>query len=121
LLVLDQAPSQILEIKGLLIDLRERFGSGNVRVVRHIVEDQAVVDRHHVAMTGEVDEEQLVHSPPDAHAGDGDLSNFDNMALVGVLSTQLLFQQFIVDRAETPHRLELSVDVDYQDVPGVYA
>ena len=56
-----------------------------------------------------------------AHAGDGDLSNFDNMALVGVLSTQLLFQQFVADRPEAPRRLELSVDVDHQDVPGVYA
>jgi len=56
-----------------------------------------------------------------AHAGGGDLSNFDNMALVGILSTQLLFQQFVADRPEAPHRLELSVDVDRQDVPGVYA
>jgi len=30
-----------------------------------------------------------------ARTGDGDLSNADNMALVGVLSTQLLHQQFV--------------------------
>lgn len=60
LLVLDKAPGQIFEIKGLLIDLRERFGSRNALVIRHVIKDQAVVDRHHVAMTGEVDEEKLV-------------------------------------------------------------
>ena len=56
-----------------------------------------------------------------AKAGDGDLSNFDNMALVGVLSTQLLFQQFVAERPEGRHRVELCVDVDHQDVSGAYA
>ncbi|MCP3369511.1 asparagine synthase (glutamine-hydrolyzing) [Bradyrhizobium cajani] len=56
-----------------------------------------------------------------AQAGDGDLSNFDNMALVGVLSTQLLFQQFVADHPERCPRLTLSVDVDHQHVSGAYA
>jgi asparagine synthase (glutamine-hydrolysing) len=56
-----------------------------------------------------------------AQTGDGDLSNFDNMALVGVLSTQLLFQQFVADRPEGRHRLRLSVDVDRQELSGAYA
>lgn len=56
-----------------------------------------------------------------AQAGDGDLSNFDNMALVGVLSTQLLFQQFVANRPERRHRVELRVDVDHQDLSGAYA
>ncbi|WP_314957552.1 asparagine synthase (glutamine-hydrolyzing) [Bradyrhizobium cosmicum] len=56
-----------------------------------------------------------------AQGGDGDLSNFDNMALVGVLSTQLLFQQFVATRPEEGPRLELRVDVDHQHVSGAYA
>lgn len=56
-----------------------------------------------------------------AQTGDGDLSNFDNMALVGVLSTQLLFQQFVADRPEGRHRLRLCVDVDLQHPSGAYA
>jgi asparagine synthase (glutamine-hydrolysing) len=49
-----------------------------------------------------------------AEAGDGDLSNSDNMALVGVLSTQLLHQQFVVSHPERTHTLKLRVDVDRQ-------
>lgn len=56
-----------------------------------------------------------------AQAGDGDLSNFDNMALVGVLSTQLLFQQYVAERPERRHPHELRVDVDHQDLSGAYA
>lgn len=49
-----------------------------------------------------------------SEAGSGDLSNSDNMALVGVLSTQLLHQQFVSSRpigAQTP---KLHVDVDHE-------
>ena len=55
-----------------------------------------------------------------AEAGDTDLSNFDNMALVGVLSTQLLFQQFVMDPPEGTGRIELRVDVDHQHESGAY-
>jgi asparagine synthase (glutamine-hydrolysing) len=44
----------------------------------------------------------------------GDLSNSDNMALVGVLSTQLLHQQFISRRPDGESRARLCVDVDIQ-------
>ena len=43
---------------------------------------------------------------------DGDLSNLDNMALVGVISTQLLHQQFIENRPGWRDIPELTVDVD---------
>ncbi|OAF10683.1 asparagine synthetase B [Bradyrhizobium centrolobii] len=56
-----------------------------------------------------------------AEAGDGDLSNFDNMALVGVLSTQLLFEQFVASRPEGAHRLNLRVDVDAQHSSEAYS
>lgn len=49
-----------------------------------------------------------------ARTVDGDLSNSDNMALVGVLSTQLLHQQFIATRPGTTRKIELSVDVDHE-------
>ncbi|TPI09016.1 asparagine synthase (glutamine-hydrolyzing) [Mesorhizobium sp. B4-1-3] len=49
-----------------------------------------------------------------ARATDQDLSNSDNMALVGVLSTQLLHQQFIARRPGSTREIPLSVDVDYQ-------
>lgn len=49
-----------------------------------------------------------------ARTVDGDLSNSDNMALVGVLSTQLLHQQFIASRPGTTRKIELSVDVDHE-------
>ncbi|MGX8012885.1 asparagine synthase (glutamine-hydrolyzing) [Mesorhizobium sp. ORM8.1] len=49
-----------------------------------------------------------------ARPGDQDLSNSDNMALVGVLSTQLLHQQFIASRPDGARKIRLSVDVDYE-------
>jgi asparagine synthase (glutamine-hydrolysing) len=49
-----------------------------------------------------------------ATGGSGDLSNFDNMALVGVISTQLLHQQFVASRPSGLHALGLTVDVDRQ-------
>jgi asparagine synthase (glutamine-hydrolysing) len=46
-------------------------------------------------------------------AADGDdVSNSDNMALVGVISTQLLHQQFIANRPGGIEIPELTVDVD---------
>lgn len=47
-----------------------------------------------------------------AKAGDGDLSNADNMALVGVLSTQLLHQQFVASCPSATRVYGLVVDVD---------
>ncbi|MER9505725.1 asparagine synthase (glutamine-hydrolyzing) [Mesorhizobium sp. M0579] len=47
-----------------------------------------------------------------ARTGDGDLSNADNMALVGVLSTQLLHQQFVAGCPSATLECTLSVDVD---------
>jgi asparagine synthase (glutamine-hydrolysing) len=44
---------------------------------------------------------------------DGDMSNSDNMALVGVLSTQLLHAQFIASRPGGTPAARLSVDVDH--------
>lgn len=44
----------------------------------------------------------------------GDLSNSDNMALVGVLSTQLLYQHFVSRRPEGGSLTRLHVDVDTQ-------
>ncbi|WP_352127994.1 asparagine synthase (glutamine-hydrolyzing) [Mesorhizobium sp. dw_380] len=49
-----------------------------------------------------------------SQAGDGDLSNADNMALVGVLSTQLLHQQFIANRPCGLNKTELRIDVDHE-------
>jgi asparagine synthase (glutamine-hydrolysing) len=49
-----------------------------------------------------------------ARTGDGDMSNSDNMALVGVLSTQLLHQQFVANRPAGSTRPDLSIDVDYE-------
>lgn len=45
----------------------------------------------------------------------GDVSNSDNMALVGVISTQLLHQQFVTSRPGGLHTLDLTVDVDRQN------
>jgi len=56
-----------------------------------------------------------------ARTGDGDLSNSDNMALVGVLSTQLLHQQFIASRPNGARLVELSVDVDREYREEVFA
>jgi asparagine synthase (glutamine-hydrolysing) len=47
-----------------------------------------------------------------AAADGGDVSNSDNMALVGVISTQLLHQQFIANRPGGIEIPELTVDVD---------
>ncbi|WP_202326527.1 asparagine synthase (glutamine-hydrolyzing) [Mesorhizobium sp. 113-3-9] len=47
-----------------------------------------------------------------ARTGDGDLSNADNMALVGVLSTQLLHRQFVASCPSATREYALSVDVD---------
>ena len=44
--------------------------------------------------------------------GGRDLSNSDNMALVGVLSTQLLHQQFVVRRPGGLGMFQLTVDID---------
>ena len=44
-----------------------------------------------------------------ANAGDSDLSNSDNMALVGVLSTQLLHRHFIASRSDVHRTVELCV------------
>jgi asparagine synthase (glutamine-hydrolysing) len=49
-----------------------------------------------------------------ARAAEGDMSNSDNMALVGVLSTQLLHQQFVASRPAAATGLELSIDADYE-------
>ena len=43
---------------------------------------------------------------------DGQFSNSDNMALVGVLSTQLLHRQLIADRPEERRAVELRTDID---------
>ncbi|MER8431784.1 asparagine synthase (glutamine-hydrolyzing) [Mesorhizobium caraganae] len=56
-----------------------------------------------------------------ARTVDGDLSNSDNMALVGVLSTQLLHQQFIATRPGTTRKTELNVDVDHEHREEVLA
>jgi asparagine synthase (glutamine-hydrolysing) len=49
-----------------------------------------------------------------AKTGDGDMSNSDNMALVGVLSTQLLHQQFVAARPADVTNPDLRVDIDYE-------
>ncbi|MER8844689.1 asparagine synthase (glutamine-hydrolyzing) [Mesorhizobium australicum] len=49
-----------------------------------------------------------------SNAGDGDLSNSDNMALVGVLSTQILHQQFIASRPGGADKAKLRIDVDHE-------
>jgi asparagine synthase (glutamine-hydrolysing) len=56
-----------------------------------------------------------------ARAGYGDLSNSDNMALVGVLSTQLLYQQFVASRPSGARAVELNVDVDREHREEVLA
>ncbi|MBZ9849976.1 asparagine synthase (glutamine-hydrolyzing) [Mesorhizobium sp. CA14] len=49
-----------------------------------------------------------------ARTGEGDMSNSDNMALVGVLSTQLLHQQFVATRPAGVTEPDLRIDVDYE-------
>ena len=47
-----------------------------------------------------------------ARARDGQFSNTDNMALVGVLSTQLLHRQLVAGRPDASRAVELRTDVD---------
>ena len=47
-----------------------------------------------------------------ARSGEAQLSNTDNMALVAALSTQLLHQQFIVERPRAAAPVALRTDVD---------
>ena len=47
-----------------------------------------------------------------ARGRDGQFSNTDNMALVGVLSTQLLHRQFIAGRLEGSRTVKLRTDID---------
>lgn len=56
-----------------------------------------------------------------AKTGDGDMSNSDNMALVGVLSTQLLHQQFVAARPAGTVDRDLSVDIDHEMMERVPA
>lgn len=58
-----------------------------------------------------------------AHAdkGDGDLSNSDNMALVGVLSTQLLHHLFVAGRPEAAPLPALATDIDHLQRAEVFA
>jgi asparagine synthase (glutamine-hydrolysing) len=45
---------------------------------------------------------------------EGQFSNTDNMALVGVLSTQLLHERYVRDRPRGDRPIELKVDIDHQ-------
>ena len=47
-----------------------------------------------------------------ARGSEGQFSNTDNMALVGVLSTQLLHQQFIASRPDGHRAIEVMTDID---------
>ena len=47
-----------------------------------------------------------------ARARDGQFSNADNMALVGVLSTQILHRDFVAGRPDGGRSIELRVDID---------
>jgi asparagine synthase (glutamine-hydrolysing) len=47
-----------------------------------------------------------------ARGSDGQFSNTDNMALVGVLSTQLLHRQFIANRPDGSRAIEVLTDID---------
>ena len=49
-----------------------------------------------------------------AVAGSGDVSNSDNMALVGILSSQLLHHQFIAGRPDVSQVKALAVDIDHE-------
>jgi asparagine synthase (glutamine-hydrolysing) len=48
-----------------------------------------------------------------AESGDGDVSNVDNMAFVGVLSTQLLHRQFVANQPHACGKVDLQVDIDH--------
>jgi len=52
-----------------------------------------------------------------ARGSEGQFSNTDNMALVGVLSTQLLHRQFVAGRPEGGRTIRLCVDVDKSSNP----
>lgn len=47
-----------------------------------------------------------------ARASEGQFSNTDNMAFVGVLSTQLLHRQFIASRPDGSQTIKLRIDID---------
>jgi asparagine synthase (glutamine-hydrolysing) len=47
-----------------------------------------------------------------ARGSDGQFSNTDNMALVGVLSTQLLYRQYIANPPDGTRPIHLRVDID---------
>ena len=49
----------------------------------------------------------------------GQFSNTDNMALVGVLSTQLLHDQFVRGNPERERSIKLNVDVDRRTATAV--
>ena len=52
-----------------------------------------------------------------AKAAGGQLSNSDNMAVVGVLSTQLVYDQFVANRPTAPQAVSLSTVIDRVAVP----
>lgn len=52
-----------------------------------------------------------------ARGSEGQFSNTDNMALVGVLSTQLLHRQFIASRPEGSRDIQLRIDIDKSTIP----
>jgi asparagine synthase (glutamine-hydrolysing) len=52
-----------------------------------------------------------------ARGSEGQFSNTDNMALVGVLSTQLLHRQFIAGRPDGSRAIELRTDIDKSSNP----
>jgi asparagine synthase (glutamine-hydrolysing) len=60
---------------------------------------------------------QLLHKCR-ARGSEGQFSNTDNMALVGVLSTQLLYRQFIAGRPDGSRAIELRTDIDKSSNPG---
>jgi asparagine synthase (glutamine-hydrolysing) len=53
-----------------------------------------------------------------ARGSDGQFSNTDNMALVGVLSTQLLHQQFIANRPDGSRPIEILTNIDKSSNPA---
>jgi asparagine synthase (glutamine-hydrolysing) len=55
-----------------------------------------------------------------ARGSEGQFSNTDNMALVGVLSTQLLHRQFIAGRPDGSRAIELRTDIDKSSNPKRY-
>jgi asparagine synthase (glutamine-hydrolysing) len=73
-----------------------------------------VLSRQAVAAAGLFDPTAVaqLHAKCDARAGEGQFSNADNMALVGVISTQLLHHQFIATRPEGNVRVLLRTEVD---------